>query len=85
MRIEKLENGYKLTDLYIAAAILCNPIMELVGVENDKDKRQVMFIIKGDCAVIKGVVDSFYNGRCSVDASLYKSKVLNLKSIIHSS
>ena len=79
MRIEKLENGYKLTDLYIAAAILCVPEMDLTTVEADKNKKQTMFVIKGDVDKIKLIIDAFFNGKHMVDANLYMGKVQALK------
>ena len=84
MRIEKIENGYKLTDLYITAAILCEPAMELVCVEPlDKDKKQNMFVVKGDSIKIKEIIDAFFNGKQMVDANLYKGKVQLLKSRLY--
>ena len=84
MRIERLETGYKLTDLYIAASILCNPEMELVNVEADKTKnKQTMFVIKGDPDKIKFIIDAFFNGKHMVDANLFKGKVQALKSRLY--
>jgi len=83
MRIEKLETGYKLTDLYIAASILCVPEMELTNVEADKTKKQTMFVIKGDPVKIKKIIDDFFNGKHTVDANLFKSKVQALKSRLY--
>ena len=83
MKIEKLETGYKLTDLYIAAAILCVQSMELTGVEVDKTKKQTMFVIKGDPVKIKEIIDAFFNGKHMVDANLFKSKVQALKSRLY--
>ena len=83
MRIEKLDNGYKLTDLYIAASILCNPEMELINVEKVGDKKQTMFVVKGDPIKIKAIIDAFFNGKHMVDANLFKSKVQTLKSRLY--
>ena len=83
MKIEKLENGYKLTDLYIAAAILCVSEMELVDVEADKNRKQNMFVIKGDPVKIRSIIDAFFNGRHMVDANAYKGKVQTLKSRLY--
>ena len=83
MKIERLENGYKLTDLYITASILCSPEFELIDVEGDKARKQVMFVIKGDADKIKLIIDAFFNGKHMVDANLYKSKVQALKSRLY--
>ena len=84
MRIEKLENGYKLTDLYITAAILCEPDMELVSIEQpDKSKKQTMFVVKGDTTKIKTIIDAFFNGKHMVDANAYKGKIQSLKSRLY--
>ncbi len=83
MRIEKLEDGYKLTDLYITASILCVPEMELRNVEEGANKKQTMFVIKGDPIKIKKIIDDFFNGKHMVDANLYKSKVQVLKSRLY--
>lgn len=84
MRIEKLETGYKLTDLYITAAILCEPGMELANVETtDKDKKQTMFVVKGDPVKIKAIIDAFFNGKHMVDANAYRGKVQVLKSRLY--
>ena len=83
MKIEKLENGYKLTDLYITASILCIPEMELVNVEMDKSKKHAMFVVKGDPIKIKKIIDDFFNGKHMVDANLFKSKVQALKSRLY--
>ena len=83
MRIEKLEFGYKLTDLYITASILCSPEFELVNVEADKNKKQTMFVIKGDPVKIKTIIDAFFNGKHMVDANTFKGKVQALKSRLY--
>lgn len=83
MRIEKLDNGYKLTDLYITASILCDSEMELINVEADKNKKQTMFVVKGDPVKIKAIIDAFFNGKHMVDANLFKSKVQTLKSRLY--
>ena len=85
MRIEKVgDTGYKLTDLYITAAILCEPNMELANVEqSDGNKKQALFVVKGDPARIKQIVDDFFNGKHRVDANLYKSKIQILKSRLY--
>lgn len=83
MRIERLETGYKLTDLYITASILCSSEFELVDVEADKNKKQTMFVIKGDPIKIKSIIDAFFNGKHMVDANLFKSKVQALKSRLY--
>jgi hypothetical protein len=84
MRIEKLETGYKLTDLYITAAILCEPNMVLEGVEPAvAGNKQTMFVVKGDPVRIKEIIDNFFNGKHMVDASAYKGKVQSLKSRIY--
>lgn len=90
MRIEKLENGYKLTDLYITAAILCEPEMELGDVESvdshrkvdGKSKKQSVFTVIGDPSKIKQVIDNFFNGKHFVDANNFKNKLQILKSRI---
>jgi hypothetical protein len=85
MKIERLEDGYKLTDLYIAAAIICEPDMELAGVEvPDKSKNQALFIVKGDPVKIRLIIDSFFNGKHVVNASLFKSKIQILKAKLYS-
>ena len=85
MRIEKLEDGYKLTDLYISAAILCDPAMELVNVEpaDKSGSKQTMFVVKGAPDRIKGIIDDFFNGKHLVDANLFKSKLQTLKSRLY--
>ena len=83
MKIEMLSDGYKLTDLYITAAILCEPGMELASVELlPPDKKQNMFVVKGDPVKIKSIIDAFFNGKYMVDANAFKSKVQALKSRI---
>ena len=80
MRIEKLEDGYRMTDLYIAAAVLCEPGMELVGVVpvdlpvNGQLKQRIMFVIKGNTAKIKEIIDAFFNCKHMVNANSYKTK-----------
>jgi len=83
MKIERLENGYKLTDLYISAAILCDTSMELVDVESGQDRKQTMFVIKGDSVKIKSIIDAFFNGKHMVDANMYRGKVQTLKSRLY--
>ena len=85
MKIERLEDGsgYKLTDLYITASILCDSGMELVNVEADKNKKQTMFVVKGDPVKIKQFIDDFFNGKRMVDANLFKSKLQTLKSRLY--
>jgi glutamate formiminotransferase len=83
MKIEKLEDGYRLTDLYITASILCVPNMELINVEPDKNKKQTMFVVKGDPMKIKVIIDAFFNGKHMVDANMYKSKLQTLKSRLY--
>jgi glutamate formiminotransferase len=83
MKIEKLEDGYRLTDLYITASILCAPNMELINVEPDKNKKQTMFVVKGDPVKIKEIIDAFFNGKHMVDANMYKSKLQTLKSRLY--
>ena len=86
MKIERLVDGYKLTDLYITAALLCEPGMTLVGVESAVDIRQkkfFMFIIKGDPEKIRLYVDAFFNGQCKVDPNLFKTKLQSLKSRVY--
>ena len=84
MKIERLENGFKLSDLYITASILCVSGMELVGVEAEKDKKQTMFVIRGNPDRIKEIMDNFFNGKHSVDANLFKTKLQTLKSRLYS-
>ena len=83
MRIEKLENGYKLTDLYITAAILCVPGMELIDVKPEENKKQTWFVVKGDPIKIKEIIDAFFNGKHMVDASAFKGKLQTLKSRLY--
>lgn len=83
MRIEKLENGYKLTDLYIAATLLCQPNMELVCIENNKNDRHTMFVVKGDPIKIKQIIDDFFNGKHLVEPNAFKTKVQLLKSRLY--
>ncbi len=94
MRIERLETGYKLTDLYITAALLCDPAMELQEVQSidalkkpnepadAPPRKQTMFVVKGDPSKIKAVIDAFFNGKHMVDANKFKTKVQILKSRI---
>jgi len=83
MKIEKLENGYKLTDLYITASLLCETDIELITVDKF-DKKQTMFVIKGDPVRIKSLIDAFFNGKHRVDANLYGTKIRMLKSQLYS-
>jgi hypothetical protein len=58
--------------------------MELTDVEVvDKAKKQAMFVIKGDSARIKGIIDNFFNGKHLVDANAFKGKVQILKSRLY--
>lgn len=86
MKIEKLADGYKLTDLYITAALLCEPDMVLANAEpavDGKGKKFFTFFIKGDPEKIRLIIDNFFNGKCRVDPNTYKSKLQSLKSRVY--
>ena len=83
MKIEKLTDGWKLTDLYITAAVLCAPEMKFTGVERSEGEPQAMFVVKGDVVRIKEIVDSYFNGKYTVDAIAFKQQLQLLKSRLH--
>ena len=84
MRFERFETGYKMSDTYIAAAILCEKDMEFAGVELvEGNAKQSQFVIKGDPDRIKKIIDQFFNAKLSVDASLYKTKLQLLRMELH--
>lgn len=92
MKIERLDDGYKLTDLYVTATILCEPGMELVDAQTTdaikkpheiEAKKQTMFTVKGDPVRIKQIIDAFFNGKHMVDANNFKTKIKLLKSKIY--
>lgn len=81
MKIERLEDGYKLTDLYVAATLLCESGMELkevVQVPGEKKKR-LYFYVQGDPCRIKQIIDDFFNAKHMVEANAFKVKVQQLK------
>jgi hypothetical protein len=83
-----MENGYKITDLYIAASILCEPGMELQSIEQTgevdmRGRKRVFFVVAGSPDRIKAVIDAFFNAKYKIDAQLFKSKLQGLKSRLH--
>lgn len=94
MKIEKTKNGYKISDLYISAALLCNNAAELSGItlsedpkdmitSNGKPNKRVLFVIEGDLVKLKEIIDDYFNNRYMVDANMYASKIKELKTRIY--
>ena len=83
MKIERMENGYKLTDLYITAALLCGENFTLLHLEPfalASGKKYFMFVIKGDPDKIRSSIDDFFNCNYKIDAYTFKAKLQNLRS-----
>ena len=84
MKIEMYDSGYKLSDLYIAAALLCESNAELDSVSQpDKSRKQVLFAIKGTHQELKLKIDDYFNGKLPVDARKFTHMVQDLKSRIY--
>lgn len=95
MRIEKGIDEYKLSDLYISAALLCNNTAELSGIifakdpadrmpkETKKEIRRVLFVLKGDVDIMTIAIKDYFNNKLSVDANLFAYKLQELKTRIY--
>ena len=84
MKFQQLPNGYKVTDLYLAAALLSGVDgITSEGIEKIGKSDQCWFVLSGDPAFIKVCIDDFFEGKLSLpDCYAYASQVRRLKNLI---
>ena len=88
MKFRLMSDGYKITDMYLSAALLARYPEQIVlnGLESVDGTRQQFFVLKGDPQFIKKQIELFFSGKFSIpDCKVYAERVRDLKSLVISS
>jgi len=85
MKIDRNDDGYKLSDIMLTAAVLKSGISVTLDRIDKENANQSLFVLAGNPDDIKEIINKFFHGECVItDAKAFGECVRDLKSLVTS-